>query len=108
METRAALASRCFGTHDEGQTVVIDGDGTESLRIETERRYADLEGAQAQFLGDAAGQHAVNRDADFGILFAELVDGRKQVHAGVFVGGQLQAAALQALQLVKSAGGLAP
>ncbi len=40
-------------------------------------------------------------------LAAKGVDGRQQVHAGVLVGGQLQVAALQALQLVEGARSLA-
>ena len=107
METRAALASAMARADDECQAVVINGDGAEFRRVEAERRDADLESAQTQFLGDAAGQHAVHGDADLGKLAAKLVDGRQQVHAGVFVGGQLQAAALQALQFVERAGGFA-
>ncbi len=45
--------------------------------------------------------------AHVGKLAPESVDGRQQVHAGVLVGRQLQVAALQALQLVQGARGLA-
>ena len=68
---------------------------------------AEFEGAQIELLGNARGQHALHGNADMGKLAAECVDGRQQVHAGVFVGGQLQVAALQALQFVEGARGFA-
>ena len=89
------------------QAVAIDGDGADLRGIGPEGDDAQFEGAQVQLLGNARGQHALHGDADMGKLAAKGVDGRQQVHAGVLVGRQLQVAALQALQLVEGARGLA-
>jgi hypothetical protein len=42
------------------------------------------------------------------ICAAELVNRRKKIGAGVFVGGHVQATALQALEFAKGTGGFAP
>ena len=107
METRSRAGQRMARADDEGQAVAVDGDGAELRGIGPEGDDAELEGAQVELLGNARGQHALHGDADVGKLAAEGVDGRQQVHAGVLVGRQLQVAALQALQLVEGAGGLA-
>ena len=93
------------GAHNKGQAVAINRDGAELHRVGTKGDNANLEGAQVQFLGNVRGQHAVYRHADVRKLSPEPVDGRQQIHAGVLVGGQLQPPALQALELVKGAGG---
>ena len=95
------------GADDKSQAVAIDGDGADLRRVGPERDDAQLEGAQAQLFGNARGQHPLHGDGDVGKFAAKCVDGRQQIHAGVLVGGQLQMAALQALQFVEGARGFA-
>ena len=76
-------------------------------RIGTEAEHAQLEGAQIQLVRNARSQHAVYGDVDVRKLAPVAVDGGQQVHAGVLVGGQLQVAALQALEFAEGAGRLA-
>ena len=99
---------RVAGAHHEGQAVGIDGNGAELHRVGPIGDNPQLEGAQVQFLGNAAGQHPVHGDADVGKLPPVRVDRPQQIHAGILVGRQLQSPPLQALQLAHGAGGLAP
>ncbi len=96
METRSDAGERMMRADDEGQAVAVDGDGADVRGVGAERDNAQLEGAQGELVGDVRGKHALHGDADVGKFAAEGVDGRQQVHAGVFVGGELQVAALEA------------
>src|SRR6185312_9157750 len=100
-------AQRVMWTDDEREAVRIDGDGAELRRVRTKGDDAHFKRAQVQFLRDTGSQRPVHGDVDLGKLATELVESWKQNHAGVLIGGQLQAPALEAFQFAEGAGCLA-
>ena len=95
------------GADDEREGVGVDGDGAVVFGIGLEGDDAELEEAEVELLGDFAGEGAMHGDVDRGVLLAKGVEDGEQVEAGVFVGGELEAAALERLELLDGGGGFA-
>ena len=94
-----------FGVDDEGDRVGVDGDGVEAGVLGTEGEDAELDGAFEKLVGNLAGKRALDRYTDVGVIATEGVEHREEPEAGVFVGGEREAAALKGAELFEGGDG---
>ena len=69
-------------------------------------RHADLNGVQQHLVRNAAGKRPLHADLYPRMCPPETIQHRQQVQAGVFVGGKIQVAAVQAAQFAQCVGRL--
>ena len=91
---------------DQVQFVAVDDDRLHLRVIGFVGDDAELDRVQQHLIGNAAGQRALHGNLDLGVVAAKFVEQREQVEAGVLVGGEVQAAAMQFAQFGESAGGV--
>ena len=89
------LRQRVLWVDDEDHGVGVDGDGVETRVLGAEGKDAKLDSPLQQLIGNLAGERSLHGDSDLGEIAAELVEHGKEPQAGVFVGGEGEAAALQ-------------
>jgi hypothetical protein len=99
------FCQRVLGGDDEGDGVGVDGDGVEAGVVGTEREDAELDGTFEELIGDLAGERALNRDADVWVVAAKSVEHGQEPEAGVFIGGDGEAAALEGAQFFEGSDG---
>ncbi len=90
--------------HDQREIVAVDDDGLHLRVVGLEGENANFDGVEQDFVGNAAGERALNGDFDVRVLAAVLVEKRQQVKAGVLVCGEVEAASVQGAQFGQSAG----
>lgn len=95
-----------LGVDDEGELVAVDDDGAELRIFGTEREDAELDGVKEDFVGDAAGERALDGELDAWVLAAEFVEQGEEVETGVLVGGEVEAALVEFAQFSERADGV--
>ncbi len=93
------------GIDDKGQIVAIDDGGGELRVVGAEGEQAELDAVQQHLVRDAAGERALHGDLDAAVSFAELRQQRKQVEAGVFVGGDAEFAGVESAKIANGTDG---
>ena len=80
---------------DEGDRVGVDGDGVETCVLGAKRKNAELDGSLEELIGDLAGEGSLHGNADLGEITTEFVEDGQKPEAGVLVGCDSEAAALE-------------
>lgn len=101
------FGQRVFRVDDKRDRVGIDGDGMEAGIIGAKGEYAELGGTFEDLVGDLAGEGALDGYAELRVGAAERIEHGKQPEAGVFVGGNDEAAAFEGAEFFKSRDGFA-
>jgi hypothetical protein len=91
---------------DESELVAVDDDRLDLGIVGFEGEDADFDGVEEDFVGDAAGESALDGDFDVRVLAAVFVEQRQKIETGVLVGGEIEAAAVEGTELGEGAGGL--
>ena len=84
---------------DADQLVTINNRRTYLRIIGAETDHTDLNGVREDLIGDAAGEGTLHGDLDVGVVAAEGIQHRKEIEAGVLIGGEGEAALLHGAQL---------
>lgn len=101
----AGLGETVARVDDEGEFVAIDDDGFERGILWAEADDADFDGVGEDLVGNTAGERALHGDLDAGVGAAELVEDGQQREAGVLVGGEGEAAAVEGAEFAEGIGG---
>lgn len=103
------LTGQCVpGFDDKCKLIAVDHHGFDLRVVRLEREDSDLDRVHQHLIRDATGERTLHGDFDKRMLAPELMQERQQIEAGVLVGREAEASAMQGAQLGERAGCLAP